>query len=92
MGPIVDRTREHLGTTDKVILAHRRLLAQAVGDVEAGREAPGFAAAERAGAMLGPDTIDGIAPTDGWSDWWQRQVARKRAAAPWSPGARAPAA
>ncbi|MCD6665641.1 MAG: hypothetical protein LT081_06135, partial [Hydrogenophaga sp.] len=25
MGAIQDRTREHLGTTDKVIMAHRRL-------------------------------------------------------------------
>lgn len=84
MGPITDRTREHLGTTDKVIMAHRRLLAQAIGDVEAGREAPGFAAPERADAMLGPDTIDGIAPTDSWPAWWQEQVERKRAAAPWA--------
>jgi phthalate 4,5-dioxygenase len=83
MGPIADRTREHLGTTDKVIMAHRRLLGQAIADVEGGREAPGFAIAERAYALQGPDTIDGIAPADGWSAWWQEQVALKRARAPW---------
>jgi phthalate 4,5-dioxygenase len=84
MGAISDRTREHLGTTDKVIMAHRRLLAQAITDVEAGREAPGFAVTQRSQAMLGPDTIDGIAPSDTWPQWWREQVARKRAAAPWS--------
>lgn len=84
MGPIQDRTREHLGTTDKVIMAHRRLLLQAIDAVQAGAAAPGVADAALHDQMSGPDTVDGIAPADGWADWWQRQVRAKRNRAPWS--------
>ncbi len=63
MGPIQDRTREHLGTTDKVIMANRRMLLKAIETVQAGGTAPGAAdaGAGRADAS-GPDTVDGIAP------------------------------
>jgi phenylpropionate dioxygenase-like ring-hydroxylating dioxygenase large terminal subunit len=37
MGPICDRTKEHLGTTDRAIIAARRLLLEATTDVEAGK-------------------------------------------------------
>ena len=36
MGPIVDRSKEHLGPADKAIIQARRLLRQAVKTVEAG--------------------------------------------------------
>ena len=36
MGPIYDRTKEHLGTTDVAVIAARRLLLQAARDVQAG--------------------------------------------------------
>jgi phthalate 4,5-dioxygenase oxygenase subunit len=36
MGPIVDRSKEHLGSTDRAIVAMRRLLLEAVRMVEAG--------------------------------------------------------
>ena len=93
MGPIQDRTREHLGTTDKVIMAHRRLLLQAVDAVQRGETAPGVADAAQYGQMVGPDTVDGIAPAGEWADWWQRQAQVKRAQAPWAgaPGGDAPA-
>jgi len=38
MGPIVDRTREHLGTTDLAIIAARRRLIQAARDLQQGIE------------------------------------------------------
>ena len=37
MGPIVDRSKEFLGTSDKAIIAMRRMLLEAVEDVEKGR-------------------------------------------------------
>ncbi len=40
MGAIQDRTREHLGTTDKVIMANRRVLLQAIDTVRAGGRPP----------------------------------------------------
>jgi len=38
MGPIYDRTKEHLGTTDVAVIAARRLLLDAARDVQGGRE------------------------------------------------------
>ena len=35
-GRIHDRTREHLGTTDRAIMLYRRLLLKAIADVENG--------------------------------------------------------
>ncbi len=39
-GPIQDRTQEHLTSTDKAIVAARKLLLKAINDVQEGREAP----------------------------------------------------
>ncbi len=39
-GPIQDRTNEHLSSTDKAIVAERKLLQNAMKDVQEGREAP----------------------------------------------------
>ena len=41
MGPILDRTREHLSTSDVAIIHARRLLLDALADVAAGRVPPG---------------------------------------------------
>jgi phenylpropionate dioxygenase-like ring-hydroxylating dioxygenase large terminal subunit len=41
MGPIVDRTQEHLGSTDKGVVAARLLLLKAAKTVEAGGDPPG---------------------------------------------------
>lgn len=87
MGAIQDRTREHLGTTDKVIMAHRRKLRHAIEAVQAGGHAPGLADPALAGVRIGPDTVDGIAPLANWAQWWREAVTAKRTAAPW-PGAR----
>jgi phthalate 4,5-dioxygenase oxygenase subunit len=84
MGPVQDRSREHLGTTDKVIMANRRALLKAISTVQEGGVAPGIADATQAAAMTGPDTVDGIAPADAWSDWWRGAVQAKRDAAPWT--------
>ena len=41
-GAIQDRTREHLGSTDIVIIGIRKILLQAIKQIEAGGEAPGL--------------------------------------------------
>ena len=84
MGPVQDRTREHLGTSDKVIMANRRVLHKAIDTVAAGGTAPFAADPAQAAHMTGPDTIDGFAPAASWQDWWQAQADKKRAAAPWT--------
>jgi hypothetical protein len=83
MGAKVDRTQEHLGTTDRAIIINRRQLLQDMTRLAEGGAASGMATAEGAHAMTGPDTIDGIAPAASWEEWWQDAVAKKRAAAPW---------
>ena len=83
MGAIQDRTREHLGTSDKVIMAHRRQLLKAIETVRAGGTPPLALAAEAAAALTGPDTIDCIAPAARWQDFWREGAAAKRTAAPW---------
>ena len=83
MGLIQDRTREHLGTSDKVIMANRRNLLKAIEDVAAGGKAPGVADPALASQMRGPYTVDGIAPAGAWATWWQRRVKETRNAAQW---------
>ena len=41
MGPIVDRSQEYLGTSDKAIIAMRRMLLEATYAVERGEDPPG---------------------------------------------------
>lgn len=41
MGRIVDRSREHLGSTDRAVILLRRLLIEAIGDVEEGVDPAG---------------------------------------------------
>jgi phenylpropionate dioxygenase-like ring-hydroxylating dioxygenase large terminal subunit len=84
MGAIQDRTREHLGTTDKVIMANRRLLQQAIDTVEQGGTPPGIADVANHPKIHGPDTVDGIAPAQDWENWWQQAVRQKRANASWT--------
>ena len=43
MGPIVDRSREHLGSSDKAIIAYRRILLDVLRDFEKGVEPLGVA-------------------------------------------------
>ena len=92
MGPIQDRTREHLGTSDVAIMANRRNLIKAIDDVEAGKLPLGLAQADVAVQHFGPDTVDGIAPAQDWENWWQEAVKSKRDGAPWdaSLGAKKP--
>jgi phthalate 4,5-dioxygenase oxygenase subunit len=41
MGPVIDRSREHLGSTDKAIIQFRRCLLDAAHDLENGIDPPG---------------------------------------------------
>jgi phthalate 4,5-dioxygenase len=83
MGPIADRTREHLGTSDKVIMANRRVLLAAIDTVRQGGTPPGVLGAEAAAAVTGPDTIDCIVGAERWDAAWREGCAAKRAKADW---------
>ena len=83
MGAIQDRTREHLGTSDKVIMANRRMLLKAIESVKSGAVPPMVLSAEAAAALRGPDTMDCIAPAATWERFWQDAAAAKRQRAGW---------
>jgi len=73
MGPIADRSREHLGTSDRAVIAMRQLLLEAGRDVEAGRPPRGN----------DPATFRNIRPFDGYVERgaaWREAFAGKFAA------------
>jgi phenylpropionate dioxygenase-like ring-hydroxylating dioxygenase large terminal subunit len=78
-GRIHDRTREHLGQTDKAISAYRRVLVDAIAQATAG-ETPLLA---RSGGHELPITVDGIASSNAWDDYWREADAKRRRASPW---------
>ena len=82
-GPIQDRTREHLGQTDKGIIAYRRMLNQAIDQVERGEKPLMVLNATQAAAIQGPATMDGVGPASNTEDYWKDVDARRRSAAPW---------
>jgi hypothetical protein len=82
-GRVQDRTREHLGQTDKAISAYRRLLLAAI-EAAAKGERPLMALdAASAARMRGPVAIDGIAEGEDWLAYAQTRDARRRDACPW---------
>ena len=86
MGAVQDRTREHLGQSDKAISAYRRLLRSAIETAAQGGRPLMRLDAQAAAAMTGPAAIDGIGPSEGWQDYWRRTDAARRAASGWAAG------
>jgi hypothetical protein len=78
---IQDRSREHLGTSDKIIVLYRRWLQRAMDAVEAGQAPPTLPAPQALSEP--PGTVDGFAPSETWEAWWAEQLAAKRRKAPW---------
>ena len=76
---------EHLGTSDKVIMANRRTLLKAIETVRAGGRRRWRSMPTRRRALTGPDTIDCIAPAAEWDAFWREPRRPKRAGAPWPP-------
>ena len=82
-GTIQDRTREHLGMTDKAIVAFRMLLLAAMKQVTAGERVLMELDAQTAARINGPATMDGIGPADDWQRYWRDVDERRRTGAPW---------
>ena len=91
MGPVQNRVREHLGSTDKGIVLYRRLLVDAIRRNAAGERPLMVLDEAEARGVTGPAAIDGIGPSDRWEDYWKETDARRRAGCPWlgGPSARA---
>jgi phthalate 4,5-dioxygenase oxygenase subunit len=76
-GLIQDRTREHLGSTDKGIVLYRRLLTDAIRKNEAGQLDVNIDAS-------GPPAIDGIGPTPSIDEYWKEADRKRRQEAKWA--------
>ena len=74
-GPIFDRSQEHLGTTDKAIIAGRKLLMAAI-DVVAAGEIPPLRHVNGAP----PLAVDTICTEDRWRDF----DSARRSRSPWA--------
>lgn len=74
MGPIYDRTREHLGYSDKTIIALRRVLLQAVKAVQAGREPPHIVRDAKLNDFSRLRAVKGIVPANGsWRELLEQE-------------------
>ena len=83
-GAIQDRTKEHLGTSDKAIIQYRRLLRQEIEKVLGGEKPMLFLDEAHARSIQGPATMDGIGPTTGWEIYWMEVDVKRRRGAPWA--------
>jgi phthalate 4,5-dioxygenase len=85
MGPIQNRTQEHLGRTDVAISRNRRKLLDAIAKL---KEGEGDALPMRGGpaavaALRGPVSIDAIGATKEWRSVWLDADAKRRSACAW---------
>ncbi|MBN8818528.1 MAG: aromatic ring-hydroxylating dioxygenase subunit alpha [Sphingomonas sp.] len=84
-GRIQDRTREHLGTSDKAIVAYRVMLINQIKKVQKGEAALAMAPLGGSNAGVGPATIDGVAPNGTAPEaYWREAVERLRTQASWT--------
>jgi phthalate 4,5-dioxygenase len=86
IGPIADRTREHLASSDKAIIAYRRLLRRSINQIEAGQRPIMLLDPAAAAAMTGPASMDAIVPAAAWQSYWPEIDRTRRNKAPWAPG------
>jgi phthalate 4,5-dioxygenase len=74
MGPIYDRTREHLGYSDKTIIALRRVLLQAAKAVQAGSEPPHIIRDAKFNDFSRLRAVKGIVPANGsWRELLEQE-------------------
>ncbi len=83
MGRIQDRRQEHLGKSDVGIVRYRRLLRDAIRQVEAG-ETPPFRDSQT--RRSGPVAVDSICATENWEADWRDFDTARRGACPWPAG------
>ncbi len=82
-GRIQDRTKEHLGASDKAISAYRRLLKRSIDQVRKGEPPVLAVGPEQASRLTGPLTIDGIAATAAVATYAAETDRRRRQGATW---------
>ena len=81
--PIADRSKEHLGTTDRPTIMMRRQLLQGIDDVAAGRDPRLVERDGQPDALAEMEVVSKEMPstTDPRSDWWHQHAPRRKRAA-----------
>lgn len=85
MGPIQDRTQEHLGRSDVAIIRYRRMLRRAIAALKEDQDESKLPMCNGVdlGALKGPLSNDAIASTQDWADASHASDMERRAACPW---------
>ena len=84
MGPVQDRTKEHLGTTDIAISAYRRMLLKTITKIENGEtDLPGTLGEGEAKSLQGPIALDVVGVSDGSDSIWRDGDRERREACSW---------
>lgn len=83
-GRIQDRTREHLGTTDKGITAYRRMLIKAIEQQQQGEKPLMVVDEDQATTLVGPPSIDGVTDNAKVDDYWKTADLERRLACSWA--------
>jgi hypothetical protein len=75
MGPIQDRTQEHLGATDKAVILARRVMLKAVRRVQAGQDPPHVVRDPRANHFPECIVMSEVVPREtDWRHYWRSRV------------------
>jgi phenylpropionate dioxygenase-like ring-hydroxylating dioxygenase large terminal subunit len=82
-GPIYDRTREHLATSDKAIIAYRRMLRRAIAAAQKGEALPALPNGKSPN-LKGPVAVDTIGTIENWNDVWKQVDKERRSVSPWA--------
>ena len=84
MGSIQDRTAEHFGTSDKAIIAYRKLLRDSIAQSGKGERPILVVDEAKAAGITGPAAIDGIGPSDDTRGYWMKSEEARRKAMSWT--------
>ena len=83
MGPIQDRTQEHLGRSDVAIIRYRRILRKAIADLQDRRLDALLMKDFSAAQIKGPLSNDAITKTSEWQQASQAADFERRNSCPW---------
>jgi nitrite reductase/ring-hydroxylating ferredoxin subunit len=83
-GPIVDRSKEHLGRSDVGIIRYRKLLHSALQSAQRGNSAPFVFDATTAATVTGPVAVDAIGPAGESTDLWLQRDRERRERCAWA--------
>jgi phenylpropionate dioxygenase-like ring-hydroxylating dioxygenase large terminal subunit len=83
-GPIVDRSKEHLGKSDAGIIRYRKLLHSALHAEQQGKGAPFVFDAATAATITGPVAVDAIGPAGESTDSWVERDRERRRQCSWA--------